>query len=43
MTNISTYMLFSGKTFTTLGVTPGTYTWTWGTTNPGVMTLQIGV
>ena len=41
-TVISTYMVFSGKTFTTLGVTQGTYTWTWGTTNPGVMTLQIG-
>ena len=33
---------YSGATFATLGVTPGTYVWTWG---PGVnqnFTLQIG-
>ena len=42
-TALTTYTVFSGHTFTTLGVTPGTYTWSWGTTNPGVMTLQIGI
>jgi hypothetical protein len=35
---------YAGKTFATLGVTPGTYTWTWGTgSNVSTMILQIGI
>ena len=33
---------YSGKTFATLGVTPGTYVWTWGTGVDQNFTLQIG-
>jgi hypothetical protein len=33
---------YSGKTFATLGVTPGTYVWTWGTGANQNFTLQIG-
>jgi hypothetical protein len=34
---------FTGQTFTTLGVTPGTYTYSWGTgVHIGTMVLQIG-
>ena len=32
---------YSGKTFATLGVTPGTYVWTWGTGANQNFTLQI--
>ena len=41
-TTLTAESTFTGKTFTTLGVTPGTYTYSWGTTNPSVITLQIG-
>ena len=34
---------YSGKTFATLGVTPGTYVWTWGTGANQNFTLQIPV
>jgi hypothetical protein len=30
-TALSDLAIYSGKTFATLGVTPGTYVWTWGT------------
>ena len=33
---------YSGATFATLGVTPGTYVWTWGTGVNQNFTLQIG-
>jgi hypothetical protein len=34
---------FSGKTFSSLGLTPGTYTYTWGTGGPDhTLTVQIG-
>jgi hypothetical protein len=33
---------FTGKTFASLGVTPGTYEWTWGTGADQNFTLQIG-
>jgi hypothetical protein len=36
---------WSGQTFASLGVSPGTYTWTWGSTangNADFFTLQIG-
>jgi hypothetical protein len=33
---------YSGKTFATLGVTPGTYVWTWGTGANQNFTLKIG-
>jgi hypothetical protein len=40
---ISGSMTFTGQTFTNLGVTPGTYTYTWGTgLNTDSMTLQVG-
>jgi hypothetical protein len=40
---LSDSMTFNGATFATLGVTPGTYTWTWGTgMNADSYTLQIG-
>jgi hypothetical protein len=36
-------MTFTGQTFINLGVTPGTYTYTWGTgLNADSMTLQVG-
>ena len=40
LSNSATY---SGKTFATLGVTPGTYVWTWGTGANQNFTLQIPV
>jgi hypothetical protein len=33
---------FTGQTFSTLGVTPGTYEWTWGTGTNQNFTLEIG-
>ena len=40
---LSDSMTFNGATFATLGVTPGTYTWNWGTgANADSYTLQIG-
>jgi hypothetical protein len=33
---------YSGATFSSLGVTPGTYEWTWGTGANQNFTLQIG-
>ena len=33
--------IYSGKTFATLGVTPGTYVWTWGTGANQKFTLKI--
>jgi hypothetical protein len=45
---LSDTMTFDNATFATLGVTPGTYKWTWGAV-PGVatgddsFTLQVGV
>jgi hypothetical protein len=33
---------FLGKTFASLGLTPGTYDWTWGTANPDSYRLVIG-
>ena len=39
LTDSSTY---NGATFSSLGVTPGTYTWTWGTGVNQNFTLQIG-
>jgi hypothetical protein len=35
-------MTFNNATLTTLGVTPGTYVWTWGTGANQNFTLQIG-
>lgn len=34
--------IFTGQTFASLGLTPGTYTWTWGVDNPDSYTLNIG-
>jgi hypothetical protein len=39
LSDTSTY---AGKTFTSLGVTPGTYKWTWGTGTNQNSTLDIG-
>jgi hypothetical protein len=40
LSDTSTY---SGQTFASLGVTPGTYVWTWGTgADADSFTLQIG-
>jgi hypothetical protein len=39
LSDTSTY---SGQTFASLGVTPGTYEWTWGTGADQNFTLQIG-
>jgi hypothetical protein len=39
LSNTSTWL---GKTFGTLGVTPGTYVWTWGTEDNQNFTLIIG-
>ena len=34
---------FTGATFSSLGLTPGTYTWTWGTgANADFLTVNIG-
>src|SRR5436189_1661674 len=41
-TFLSDSATYSGKTFATLGVTPGTYVWTWGTGANQNFTLQIG-
>jgi len=41
-TFLSSSATWSGKTFATLGVTPGTYVWTWGTGANQNFTLQIG-
>jgi len=39
---ISSSMTFNGQTFTTLGLTPGTYVWNWGAgANADSYTLQI--
>jgi len=40
-TFLSSRATWSGKTFATLGVTPGTYVWTWGTGPNQNFTLQI--
>ena len=40
LSDTSTY---SGQTFTSLGVTPGTYEWTWGSGANQNFTLEIGV
>ncbi|MGC2626956.1 MAG: hypothetical protein WA269_08975 [Candidatus Udaeobacter sp.] len=42
-TFLSNSATYSGKTFATLGVTPGTYVWTWGTGANQNFTLQIPV
>jgi hypothetical protein len=41
-TFLSNSATWSGETFATLGVTPGTYVWTWGTGANQNFTLQIG-
>ena len=40
-TALSDMAIYSGKTLATLGVTPGTYVWTWGTGANQNFTLQI--
>ncbi len=40
-TSLSGSATYSGKTFATLGVRPGTYAWTWGTGTNQNFTLQI--
>ena len=42
-TFLSDSATYSGKTFASLGVTPGTYVWTWGTGANQNFTLQIPV
>jgi hypothetical protein len=39
---LSDSMTFNNATFASLGVTPGTYVWTWGTGADQRFTLQIG-
>jgi hypothetical protein len=39
---LSDSMTFNNATFASLGVTPGTYVWTWGTGGNQNFTLQIG-
>jgi hypothetical protein len=39
---LSDSMTFNNATFASLGVTPGTYVWTWGTGADQNFTLQIG-
>jgi len=41
-TFLSDSATYNGKTFATLGITPGTYVWTWGTGANQNFTLQIG-
>ena len=42
-TSLMNAMTFTGATFASLGVTPGTYIWTWGTgANADSLTLRIG-
>jgi hypothetical protein len=41
-TALSDSMTFNNRSFATLGVTPGTYVWTWGTGANQNFTLQIG-
>jgi len=40
--NLSDSSTYLGATFASLGVTPGTYVWTWGTGPNQNFTLQIG-
>jgi hypothetical protein len=40
-TALSAMVIYTGKTFATLGVTPGTYVWTWGIGPDQNFTLQI--
>jgi hypothetical protein len=40
-TALSGMATYTGKTFATLGVTPGTYVWTWGIGRNQNFTLQI--
>jgi len=40
--SLSDTMTFNSATFASLGVTPGTYTWTWGTGANQNFTVQIG-
>jgi hypothetical protein len=40
-TALSDMAIYSGQTFTTLGLTPGTYVWTWGAGANQNFTLQI--
>jgi hypothetical protein len=43
-TTVSDLTTFAGASFTSLGVTPGTYTWRWGSgANADSFTLDIGV
>ncbi len=40
---LSSSMTFAGETFASLGVTPGTYTWTWGSgANADSVVVQVG-
>ncbi len=42
-TSLSATDTYSGATFSSLGLTPGTYTWTWGTgANADFLTVNIG-
>jgi hypothetical protein len=44
LTALSATDTFSGKTFSSLGLNPGTYTYTWGTGGPThTLTVQVGV